>query len=44
VSPADVAATIYKGLGIDLMTQLPTPDCRLVPLTIGEPIHELFHL
>jgi hypothetical protein len=44
VTPADVAATIYKGLGIDLMTQLPTSDGRLVPLTTGEPIHELFHL
>ncbi len=42
VTPADVAATIYKGLGIDIRTPLPSPDGRALPITAGEPIHELF--
>jgi hypothetical protein len=42
VTPADAAATIYKGIGIDLRTHLPNPDGRTLPITAGEPIHELF--
>jgi hypothetical protein len=42
VTPADIAATVYRGLGIDLDTRLPGPDQDLVPLTEGKPIEELF--
>jgi hypothetical protein len=42
VTPAEVAASIYKGLGIDLNTQLPGPENRVMPLVAAEPIDELF--
>jgi hypothetical protein len=42
VSPAEVAATVYQGLGIDLNTRLPGADTRSLPLTEAEPISELF--
>jgi uncharacterized protein (DUF1501 family) len=42
VTPAEVAATVYRGLGIDPATRLPGPDHRLLPLTEAEPIEELF--
>jgi uncharacterized protein (DUF1501 family) len=42
VTPAELAATVYRGLGIDLHTRLPGPDGRPVPLTEAEPIAELF--
>jgi hypothetical protein len=42
VTPADIAATVYRGLGIDLDTRLPGPEKSLMPLTEGEPIEELF--
>jgi uncharacterized protein (DUF1501 family) len=42
VTPAEVAATIYRALGIDLHTQLPGPDGRLIPLVEAAPISELF--
>jgi uncharacterized protein (DUF1501 family) len=42
VTPAEVTATIYRGVGIDLKTRLPGPDGRAVPLTEAAPIHELF--
>jgi hypothetical protein len=42
VSPAEVAASIYRGLGIDLSTPLPGPDGKPVPLTDAGPIVELF--
>jgi hypothetical protein len=42
VSPAEVAATVYKGLGIDLNTRLPGPENRPMPITEAEPIDELF--
>ncbi|HEV3257043.1 MAG TPA: DUF1501 domain-containing protein, partial [Gemmataceae bacterium] len=42
VQPAEVAATIYKGLGIDWATRLPGPEGRSMPLTQAEPIEELF--
>jgi uncharacterized protein (DUF1501 family) len=42
VDPAHVAATVYKGLGIDLNTRLPGPENRPMPLTEAAPIAELF--
>jgi len=42
VRPADVAASIYQALGVDLATRLPGPDGRLLPLTVGQPIADLF--
>jgi hypothetical protein len=42
VTPAEVAATVYRGLGIDLGTHLPGPESRPLPLTEAEPIDELF--
>jgi uncharacterized protein (DUF1501 family) len=42
VTPAEVAATVYRGLGIDLHTRLPGPDGRPLPLTEAQPVHELF--
>lgn len=42
VEPAEIAATIYKGLGIDLNTQLPGPENRPLPIVDAEPIDELF--
>jgi uncharacterized protein (DUF1501 family) len=41
-SPAEVAATVYKGLGIDLNSRLPGPEGRPMPLTEAEPVNELF--
>jgi uncharacterized protein (DUF1501 family) len=42
VTPAEIAATVYHGLGIDLKTRLLGPDGRSLPLTEAEPIAELF--
>jgi uncharacterized protein (DUF1501 family) len=42
VSPAEVAATVYQGLGIDPNTRLPGPDQQLLPLVEAGPIAELF--
>jgi hypothetical protein len=42
VSPADIAATIYHALGIDLATPLHDPVGRPVPLCIGTPLTGLF--
>jgi uncharacterized protein (DUF1501 family) len=42
VTPAEVAATVYRGLGVDLKSRLPGPDNRPLPLTEAEPVHELF--
>jgi hypothetical protein len=42
VTPPEVAATIYRALGVDLRTQLPGPDGRLIPLVEAAPINELF--
>ena len=43
-TPAEVAATIYKGLGIDLHVELPGAQGRPFPLVDRgvEPIGELF--
>jgi uncharacterized protein (DUF1501 family) len=43
MTPAHVAASVYKALGVDLATQLPGPDGRPVPLVEAGPIEELFH-
>jgi uncharacterized protein (DUF1501 family) len=42
VTPAQVAATVYRALGIDLQTRLPGPDGRLLPLVEARAIEELF--
>jgi uncharacterized protein (DUF1501 family) len=42
VSPAEVAATVYQALGIDLKTQLPGPDGRPLPLVAAKPVEQLF--
>ncbi len=42
VSPAQIAATIYQALGVDLATMLPGPDGRLTRLVETAPIAELF--
>ena len=41
VGPAEIAATIYRGMGVDLSTRLPGPDNRPLPLVDGAPIEEL---
>lgn len=44
VSPAEIAATVYHGLGIDLHTELPGAQGRPIPLVDRgvEPVTELF--
>jgi hypothetical protein len=44
VTPAQVAATVYKGLGIDLAVELPGAQGRPIPLVDRgvEPVRELF--
>jgi uncharacterized protein (DUF1501 family) len=42
VTPAEIAATVYRGLGIDLNARLPGPDNRPLPLVEAQPIEELF--
>jgi hypothetical protein len=43
VSPADVNATVFQALGYDPhATTYPSLDDRPIPLSEGEPIHELF--
>ncbi len=42
VTPDQVAASVYNGLGIDLNTRLPGPEGRPMPITEAEPIDELF--
>ena len=44
VTPAEVVATVYRGLGLDLDSQIPGPDsCPVRIVDAGvEPIHELF--
>jgi hypothetical protein len=44
VSPAEIAATVYHGLGIDLATELPGPQGRPMRLVDHgvEPVMELF--
>jgi uncharacterized protein (DUF1501 family) len=42
VSPAEVAATVYRGLGIEAETRIPGPENRPLPVYEAEPINELF--
>jgi hypothetical protein len=42
VSPAEVAATVYRALGLDPATSLPGPDGRPLPLAEAAPVMELF--
>jgi len=42
ISPQEVAASIYYGLGIDPKTQLTASDGKPIPLVDAEPISELF--
>jgi hypothetical protein len=43
VTPAEVAASVYTGMGIDIgTTRLPGPENRPLPLIEAEPIDELF--
>ncbi|HEV3444480.1 MAG TPA: DUF1501 domain-containing protein [Gemmataceae bacterium] len=42
VSPAEVAATVYQALGVDIATQLPGPHGRRLSLVDAVPIRELF--
>ena len=41
-TPAEVAATVYRGLGMDLGTMLPGPDGRPAPISEAAPVDELF--
>jgi hypothetical protein len=42
VTPAEVAATVYHGLGLSPQATLPGPDGRPLPLADATPVHELF--
>jgi hypothetical protein len=42
VSPAEVAATVYRGLGIDPALRLSGPEGSPVPLVDARPVEELF--
>ena len=42
ITPPEIAASVYKGLGIDLAACLPGPDNRPLPLIDAEPIDGLF--
>ncbi|MFO0807727.1 MAG: DUF1501 domain-containing protein [Gemmataceae bacterium] len=44
VTPAEVAATVYKGLGLDPHKELPGPQGRPIPLVdyAVQPVNELF--
>ncbi|MCE9534696.1 MAG: DUF1501 domain-containing protein [Planctomycetes bacterium] len=42
ITPADIWATAYQALGIDPATHFPDQARRLMPITTGEVIHELF--
>jgi hypothetical protein len=42
VTPAEVAASVYYGLGIDPNTCLPGPEGQTLPLVDARPIRELF--
>jgi len=42
VSPEMVAASVYRGMGIDLTARLPGPENRPLPIIEAEPVEELF--
>src|SRR5262249_34062364 len=43
VSPAEVAATIYRVLGIDRRTSILAPDYQAIPLVTAAPLADLLH-
>jgi hypothetical protein len=43
ISPSEIAASIYHGLGLDWQTAVPGPDNRPLPLADAQPVRELFH-
>jgi hypothetical protein len=43
VEPAEIAATMYRGLGIDLGTKLPGPQSRPYPV-VDYGFHEIKEL
>jgi hypothetical protein len=42
VTPAEIAATVYKGLGLNPRGELRKPDGDSIPLTDAAPVSELF--
>jgi uncharacterized protein (DUF1501 family) len=42
VSPGEIAATVYRGLGLDPTTPLKGPQGVQFPLADGAPVDELF--
>ncbi|MFL5241648.1 MAG: DUF1501 domain-containing protein [Gemmataceae bacterium] len=42
VCPAEIAATVYRAMGIDLKTRLTDTDGRSMPIVDADPIEELF--
>src|SRR5262249_51719011 len=42
LTPAEIAASVYHGLGVSPETRLPGPDGLSLPLTEEQPIDELF--
>ncbi len=42
VTPAEVAASVYYGLGVNLNARLPGPENRPTPIAEAQPIEELF--
>jgi hypothetical protein len=41
-TPGEIAASVYRGLGIDMNARLPGPDGRPLPIIEEEPVGELF--
>src|SRR5262249_36136325 len=41
-TPEQVAATVYRGLSVDLNTRLSGPDGQTMPIVEAEPVEELF--
>jgi len=41
-SAEEVAATVYRGLGVGPNTRLPGPDGRAIPVALAGPVEELF--
>src|SRR5262249_24761763 len=42
IHAAEIAATVYHALGVDLTTRIQGPDGRLLPLVDAKPVTELF--
>jgi hypothetical protein len=42
VSPAEIAASVYQGMGIDPGMGIPGPDNQPLSLVEAEPVAELF--